>query len=149
MDWTPDCEEGLRQNIIFCHNDLCFWDKISHFVTIITVGDYFCTAQHDLSDSFMGWPSGNVWVCRFYHGALSVSNVLGFAKINYIDSMFFQVKYWRGMESGNWHLSGKLRVDTTSYIVKDLVPNVPYAFQVWTRINISSSCFNFALTHKN
>merc|ERR1719341_1198143 len=34
------------------------------------------------------------------------------------------------MESGNWHLSDKLRVDTTSYIVKNLVPNVPYSFQV-------------------
>ena len=34
------------------------------------------------------------------------------------------------MDLNNWHLSDKLTVDTTSYIVKNLVPNVPYNYQV-------------------
>ena len=34
------------------------------------------------------------------------------------------------MDNNNWHLSDKLTVSTTSYIVKNLVPNVPYTFQV-------------------
>ena len=35
-------------------------EKNYFFVKIITVSDDFCTAEHDLSDNFMGRPSGNV-----------------------------------------------------------------------------------------
>ena len=34
------------------------------------------------------------------------------------------------MDDYSWHMSDKLTVDTNSYIVKNLVPNVPFTFQV-------------------
>jgi len=43
---------------------------------------------------------------------------------------FIKVKHWRGMNIDNWWMSDQLTVDTHSYIVKNLVPNVPYTFQV-------------------
>jgi len=43
---------------------------------------------------------------------------------------FIKVKHWRGMNIDNWRMSDQLSVDTHSYIVKNLVPNVPYTFQV-------------------
>lgn len=43
---------------------------------------------------------------------------------------WLKVKHWRGMDINNWHMSDKLSVETTSYIVKNLVPNIPFTFQV-------------------
>jgi len=43
---------------------------------------------------------------------------------------FLKVKHWRGMNIDKWWMSDQLTVDTTSYIVRNLVPNVPYTFQV-------------------
>ena len=40
------------------------------------------------------------------------------------------MKHWRGMDINDWHMSDKLTVDTTSFIVKNLVPNIPFYFQV-------------------
>ena len=59
--------------------------------------------------------------------------------INYIDSLSPpppQVKHWRGMDINDWHMSDKLTVDTTSFIVMNLVPNIPFYFQVhiYTRL---------------
>ena len=49
-------------------------------------------------------------------------------------ALFFQVKHWRGMNIDKWWMSDQLTVDTTSYIVTNLVPNVPYTFQVCARV---------------
>jgi len=43
---------------------------------------------------------------------------------------FIKVKHWRGMDINDWYLSEQLTVDTTSFIVKNLVPNIPFYFQV-------------------